>query len=137
MTFYSPSLLVALLASSTLLHAQDSPLEKQMQILARGMKQISQQVTNPTKQQENIILAESLHKVALDSENMEPRKTGTVAEGDRTAFLEAYKAQIQKLADALSKVDQALKSGQYEAAKAELGKIQGIKKEGHSKFKQD
>lgn len=131
-------LITALLSTSTLLHAEmDTPLEKQMQALARGTKQLSIQVADQTKQKETITLVESLKKTASDSRAFEPRKTTTIAQADRIQFLDAFRAQLQKLADTYGEIEDAVKSGQYDKAKSLLGTLQGIKKEGHSKFKQD
>lgn len=133
-----PLLLSALIATSVLLHAEaDSPLEKQMQILARGMKQLGLQLGDPSKQKSTITLINTLKKAAIDSESLDPRKTASVPESDRSQFLTAYKAEVQKLTDTFTDVENAVLAGQYDKAKSLLDTIQGIKKEGHSKFKQD
>ncbi len=121
----------------SVLHAEDSPLEKQMQILAKGTKQLSMQVNDPSRQQSTVTLIESLRKAALDSQNLQPRKTATVPQADQAPFLAAYKAQIQKLSDTYGQIEEAVKAGQYDNAKSLLGKLGQLKKEGHGKFKQD
>ena len=107
MKLYCILLLTALLSASSLLHAadDDTPLEKQMQTLARGMRQLSMQVSDPSKQQSTIILIESLKKAATDSESLGPRKTATIPVADRAQFLSAFKAQMQKLADTLGQME--------------------------------
>ena len=139
MKLYCILLLTALLSASSLLHAadDDTPLEKQMQTLARGMRQLSMQVSDPSKQQSTIILIESLKKAATDSESLGPRKTATIPVADRAQFLSAFKAQMQKLADTFGQMEEVIKAGQYDKAKSLLGNLQGLKKEGHEKFKQD
>ena len=82
-------------------------------------------------------LIESLRKAALDSQNLQPRKTATVPQADQAPFLAAYKAQIQKLSDTYGQIEEAVKAGQYDNAKSLLGKLGQLKKEGHGKFKQD
>lgn len=129
--------LAAIIPLSSLLHAEDSPLEKQMQILARGTKQLSAQVNDPSRQQSTVTLIESLRKATFDSQNLEPRKTTTVSQTDRAPFLAAYKTQMQKLADTYGQIEEAVKAGQYDNAKSLLGKLGQLKKEGHEKFKQD
>lgn len=138
MKFILPLLVATLLSIVTLLHAdEDTPLEKQMQALARGTRQLSMQVSDPSKQQNTIALIESLKKSAVDSEGLEPRKTATIPTAERAQFLSAFKAQMQKLADAFSQIEDAVKAAQYDKAKSLLGSIQGLKKEGHAQFKQD
>jgi len=126
-----------ILSTFSLCADDDTPLEKQMQIMARSMKQLSQQITDSTKQQESIMLLETLKKVASDSKGLDPRKTASIPQADREKFLTAYKAQMDKLSEAFNQIEEALKAGKYDQAKVHLATVGSIKKEGHSKFKQD
>ena len=116
---------------------EDTPLEKQMQIMARNMKQLSQQVGDSSKQQESIILIETLKKAASDSMGLHPRKTALIPQSDREKFLADYKTQIEKLFSAFNQIEEAVKAGKYDQAKNLLSTVGPIKKEGHTKFKQD
>ena len=128
-----------LLTLPAFLHAEesDSPLEKQMQVLARGMRQLSQQVADPAKQQENLTLLESLKKAAGDSKSLDPRKTAQIPEAKRAAFLADYRTDLDELKDAFDQMEQAVKAGQYDRAKSLIATVNSIKKEGHGKFKTD
>ena len=120
------------------LHAdEDTPLEKQMQIMARSMKQLSVQIADPAMQQSTVTLIETLIKAAYDSEGLSPLKTASISQADREKFLADYRAQIEKLSAAFNQIDEAVKAGKYDQAKILLSAIGSIKKEGHSKFKQD
>ena len=137
--------LITLLATCSLLslpaflraEESDSPLEKQMQILAHGMRQLSQQVVDPSKQQENITLLESLKKAAVDSKALDPRKTASVPQADRDKFLADYRTDLDELKDAFDQIKEAVKAGQYDKAKSLIATVNSIKKEGHGKFKTD
>lgn len=129
---------LALLAFPTFLQAQvDSPLEGQMKILARGMRQLSQQVADPAKQQENIVLLEALKKAVTDSKTLEPRKTASIPADKRENFLSDYRHELDELSGAFDQVEEAVKAGQYDKAKSLLATVNSIKKEGHGKFKVD
>jgi len=129
---------LALLAFPTYLQAQaDSPLEGQMKILARGMRQLTQQVADHAKQQENIILLESLKKAVTDSKTLDPRKTASIPADKREKFLSDYRHELDELSGAFDQVEEAVKAGQYEKAKSLLATVNSIKKEGHGKFKVD
>lgn len=133
-------LLLALLAIVPLASSRaesDTPLEKQMQILARGMRQLSATIADPSQQMENIALLESLRKAVTDSLTLEPKKTATVKPADRETFLAAYRAQMEKLGSALAQTEDSLKSGSYDNAKTSLNAVGPIKKEGHTRFKLD
>jgi len=108
-----------------------------MKILARGMKQLSKQITDPAKQQENIALLETLQKATVDSKSFEPAKTKTVPEAGRATFLADYGAELDKLKSAIDQVEQAVKAGDYAKAQSLLGKVGSIRKDGHDRFKQD
>jgi len=141
MKFPSLLLAAALLATATLpLRAQngpDSPLEKQMQILARGKRQLSQQVADPTKQQQNITLIESLKQAVTKSKTLDPRMTATIPAADRDKFLSDYRDELDKLTDAFNRIEDAVKAGSYDKAKSLLDSLRSIMKEGHADFKQD
>lgn len=129
---------LALLAFPTFLQAQaDSPLEGQMKILARGMRQLTQQVADPAKQQENIILLETLKKAVTDSKTLDPRKTASIPADKRENFLSDYRHELDELSGAFDQVEEAVKAGQYDKAKSLLATVNSIKKEGHGKFKVD
>jgi soluble cytochrome b562 len=131
-------LALLLLASGGLLHAEaDSALENQMKILARGTRQLSQQVSDPAKQQSTITLIENLKKAALDSKTLDPRKTSEIPEEKRAQFLADFRTELDELKDAFDQIEEAVRSGQYEKAKSLLAIVNSIKKEGHGKFKAD
>jgi soluble cytochrome b562 len=126
-----------LFCAAVLLAEQDTPLEMQMQILARSMKKLSMQINDPAKQQENVTLIESLKQAAITSTGLEPRKTASIPQADRDKFLADYRAQIGKLSEAFTQIEDSVKTGKYDEAKALITRIGSIKKDGHSKFKQD
>jgi hypothetical protein len=129
---------LALLVFPTFLPAQeDSPLEGQMKILARGMRQLTQQVGDPAKQQENIVLLEALKKAATDSKTLDPRKTASIPADKRETFLSDYRHELDELSDAFDRIEEAVKAGQYDKAKSLLATVNSIKREGHGKFKAD
>jgi soluble cytochrome b562 len=129
---------LALLVFPTFLQAQvDSPLEGQMKILARGMRQLTQQVADPAKQQENIVLLETLKKAVTDSKTLDPRKTTSIPADKRENFLSDYRQELDQLSGAFDLVEEAVKAGQYDKAKSLLATVNSIKKEGHGKFKVD
>jgi soluble cytochrome b562 len=138
MKIHNLLLALILITSSSILRAEeDTPLEKQMQILARGMKSLSQQIADPSKQQENVTLIESLKQAASTSKGQTPRKTSTIPKADQEKFLAGYRAEIDRLTGALNRVEDAVKAGHYDQANSALACVNPIKKEGHSEFKAD
>lgn len=133
----APSLQPPPFQSKKLPPAPDSPLEKQMKILARGTKQLSQQLSNSSKQQENIALLETLKKAASDAKELNPRKATQIPQSDLEKFLADYRAQIDKLSDAFNQIEEAVKAGNYDRAVTLMSTVGPLKKEGHKNFKVD
>ena len=132
-------LAITLVTSSQFLRAEEgnSSLEHQMKILAKGTRQLSQQVNDPAQQQSSVGLIEDLKKAAQDSKSIDPRMAETVPAADKAKFLADYRAQMDKLSDAFTKIEEAVKADQYAEAKSLLASVNSIKREGHEKFKQD
>jgi len=118
-------------------HEEDSSLEEQMKILAKGTRQLSQQIDNPTSQQSSIDLIENLKKAVKVSESLEPRKTVSIPQSDRGKFLAQYHAEMEKLFDLFNKIEGELKGGNYAMAKILFASIKPMEKEGHKQFKED
>jgi soluble cytochrome b562 len=131
-------LALSVITCVTVIHADaDTPLEKQMQVLARGMKQLSLQITDPAKQHENMTLIESLKQATATSKELDPRKTSTIPKARQEKFLTEYRALMDKLTDSFNRVEEAVKAGQYDLAKSALSSVNSVKKEGHGEFKAD
>ena len=137
MTIRSLLFLAMLLALPLSLMAQDSALEGQMKILARGTKQLSLQVSDPAQQAGTITLIESLKKASAESKTLIPRKTADIPAADQPKFLADYQQTMGELTDSFNRIEEAVKAGEYDKAKSLLGAIKPIKQEGHKKFQKD
>jgi soluble cytochrome b562 len=133
-----PLLTLVLLASVAPVRAdEDSPLEGQMKILARGTRQLSKQIADPAKQQENLALIATLRKATIDSKSLNPSTTAGIPEDKKASFLADYRTDLDELADAFDQLVEAVKASDYAKAQSMLGQLNTIKKEGHAKFKTD
>jgi len=116
---------------------QKTPLQKQMGMLADGIKQLSMQVADPTRQTNTISIIEILKKNVTDAKTLDPMKTASIPAADKEKFLSEYRTQLDKLVAAISSVEDAVKAAKYDEAKALLAKVAEIKMEGHTQFKTD
>ncbi len=132
-------LALTLVASTQIMKAEEgnSLLERQMKILAKGTRQLSQQVTDTAQQQSSVDLIEKLKKAVQDSKSIDPRMVETIPAADKAKFLTDYRGQMDMLFDAFTKIEDAVKAGNYAEAKSLLSSVNAIKREGHKKFKQD
>jgi soluble cytochrome b562 len=128
---------ILLLPCAALLRADDTPLEGQMKILARSARLLSAQINDPSKQQENINLLETMKKAATDSMSLDPSMTKTVQSTRVADFLQGYRKKLDELRSALDQVETALKSSEYSKANSLMNQVSRIKKEGHSLYNQD
>jgi len=130
---------LSLLSSALHLRGEDEneALEQQMKILARGTRQLTQQVSDPAQQQSSVALLETLKKAAVDSKSINPRMTSQIPEAKRAQFLADYRTDLDELKDSFDQIEEAVKAGQYEKAKSLIATVNTIKKEGHGKFKRD
>ena len=135
--FASLALIIALLVPAMRAEEEDSALEGKMKVLARGMRQLGQQINDPAMRQQNIQLLETLKGAANESKALEPRKTKEIPEAKRASFLADYRTDLDELKDSLNQVEEALKAGDQKKAQSLLAQVNSIKKEGHAKFKQD
>ena len=117
--------------------AEDSPLEGKMQILARGLKKLSQQGTDPAKQAENISLLKSLKMAAEEAKLLEPRMTEDISADRKEKFLSDYRAQMDRLAGTFGEIEAAVRAGDYSKVTPLLGTLKSERKEGHDQFKKD
>lgn len=106
-----------------------------MRILARGTRQLTQQISNPSLQQSTIALLETLKKAAVDSKTFEPSMTREIPEAKRAAFLADFRADLDELKDSFDRIEQAVKAGDYSKAQSFLSSVNSVKREGHAQFK--
>jgi hypothetical protein len=127
-----------LLLLPVLLHAgEDSPLEGKMKTLARGTKQLSGQLGDPAKRQETLTLLESLERTAGEARDLEPAMAKSIPESQRPSFLAAYRQELDRLSATYVQIGQAVAAGDQARTASLLGQLNALKREGHSRFKQD
>jgi soluble cytochrome b562/uncharacterized membrane protein/mono/diheme cytochrome c family protein len=116
---------------------EKSPLQKQMDLLAEGMKGLSTHIADTNRQSETISILETLKKTVMDAKAMDPIKTSTVPASEKERFLAGYRAQLDNLTAVFSSIEDHVKTARYDEAKTLLAKASEIKAEGHRQFKAD
>ena len=76
-----------------------------------------------------------LKSAAEASKTMEPEKTSKIPAEQKTAFLEGYKNKMDELADEIDALGKAIEAGKWEEAKALVGQINQVQREGHQKYR--
>lgn len=112
----------------------DSELARKMKLMGKNLKELKPQIADATKQQASVDLLETVKKIATEAKNLTPTKAKNTPEADRTKFISEFQSQIDKLIEALGKIEDAVKAGKYDDAKTLFGDLQMIKRSGHEKF---
>lgn len=113
---------------------KESELGGKMKIIAKSVKQLRNQISDPAQQQSSVSLTEDALKAAQDAKKLAPSKAANVPEADRAKFITDYQAQMDVLIKDLTTIEDALKAGKYDDAQKAYGELGQVKKDGHSKF---
>jgi soluble cytochrome b562 len=125
---------ITLCGHSARAEEKTTPLGDKMKIIAKSVKQLKGQVTDPTKQQSSIQLVEAAKQAATDAKALVPAKAATVPEADRPKFIADFQAQIDVLIKAFTDLDTALQAGKYDDAQKDFNGLAKIKGDGHKAF---
>jgi soluble cytochrome b562 len=69
------------------------------------------------------------------SEALPPEKTSSIPADQKTTFLEGYKNKMDELVEKIDDLGKAIEAGKWEEAKALIGEINQIQREGHEKYR--
>jgi chaperonin cofactor prefoldin len=112
----------------------DTPLAKEMKIVNKSLRTIKRQVADASKKDENLQLIATIKK-SLDAEiKLEPAKTKDVPAGEKAAYLDKYKAQMNDLAKSFDELEAAIKADKQDDAKKIFDKLSDQKEKGHKDF---
>ena len=78
-----------------------------------------------------------LKTAAEASKILEPKKTSNVPSEQKTAFLEGYKNKMDELTEEIDSLGKAIEAGKWEEAKALVGQINQVPREGHQKYRSE
>lgn len=133
-TLLAALVLGATFAGHTARAEEKTPLDLKMDIIAKSVKQLKNQVTDPKQQQSSITLVEAAKQAATDAKQLVPAKAASVPEADRPKFIADFQTQIDALIKAFATLDDALHAGKYDEAQKAFNELGGIKQQGHKQF---
>jgi soluble cytochrome b562 len=120
------------------LHA-DSQLEKKMNQMRQSFRELKKAMASPVEldKQKYLSWVADLKTAAEASKILEPEKTSNVPSEQKTAFLEGYKNKMDELTDEIDSLGKAIEAGKWEEAKALVGQINQVQREGHQKYRME
>jgi len=127
---------LAALAFCFSVHA-DSPLEKQMNQMRRSFKELKKAMDAPVEadKQKYLGWVADLKKASEEAKTMEPEKTEKVPADQQKAFLEGYRSKMEESIELTDELGKAIEAGKWAEAKALIGQINQVQREGHSKYR--
>jgi soluble cytochrome b562 len=130
--------LLLFLALCPMLHA-DSPLETKMNQMRKSFRELKKAMAAPVEADKGKYLSwvADLKSATEASKTLEPEKTAHIPADQKTAFLEGYKNKIDELVDEIDSLGKAIESGKWDEAKALVGQINQLQREGHQKYRNE
>ena len=78
-----------------------------------------------------------LKSASESSKTMEPEKISNIPADQRTAFLEGYRNKMDEMLDEIDSLGKAIEAGKWDEAKALVGQINQVQREGHQKYRSE
>jgi len=120
------------------LHA-DSQLEKKMNQMRQSFRELKKAMASPVEldKQKYLSWVADLKTAAEASKILEPEKTSNIPSEQKTAFLEGYRRKMDELTEEIDSLGKAIEAGKWEEAKALVGQINQVQREGHQKYRSE
>jgi len=117
----------------------DSPLEVKMNQMRRSFRELKKAMATPVEadKQKYLGWVADLKSATEASKSLEPEKTSTISADQRSAFLDGYKNKMEELAEQIDELGKAIEAGKWPEAKALVGQINQIQREGHEKYRSE
>ena len=112
----------------------DTPLAKEMKNVNKSLRTLKRQTADASKKTENLELVATMKKGVAACLKMEPMKTKDVPAGEKAAYLDKYKAQMNDLAKTIDELEAAIKADKADDAKKLFDKLSDEKEKGHKDF---
>ncbi len=117
----------------------DTPLEKRMNQMRRSFRELRKAMEAPVEADKAKYLewVADLKKASEEAKAMEPEKTEKIPAGDQKVFLEGYRNKMDELVELTDELGKAIEAGKWSEAKALIGQINQVQREGHNKYRGD
>jgi soluble cytochrome b562 len=117
----------------------DSPLETKMNQMRKSFRELKKAMAAPVEadKQKYLSWVSNLKSATEASKLLEPEKTANVPADQKTAFLEGYKNKMDELLDEIDSLEKAIEAGKWDEAKALVGQINQLQREGHQKYRNE
>ena len=117
----------------------DTPLEKRMNQMRKSFRELKKAMEAPVEADKAKYLewVADLKKASEEAKVMEPKKAASVPEEKKQAFVEGYQRKMGESIGKIEELGKAIEAGKWAEAKALIGQINQIQREGHNKYRGD
>ena len=103
--------------------------------ISKAFKKLRSQVSDPTKNEDSLMLVATIRENALATLTLVPEKTADIPSAEQEKFKADFASRMKSLLADVDKLEAAFKAGNNEEAKALLEALGNAQKEGHKEFK--
>ena len=117
----------------------DTPLEKRMNQMRKSFRELKKAMEAPVEADKARYLewVADLRKASEEAKSMEPKKTSSVPDDKKKAFVEGYQRKMEESIGKIEELGKAIEAGKWSEAKALIGQINQVQREGHNKYRGD
>jgi len=110
-----------------------------MNQMRKSFRELKKAMATPveTDKQKYLAWVADLKSATEASKTLEPEKTSKIPGDQKTAFLEGYKNKMDELVDEIDSLEKAIELGKWDEAKALVGQINQLQREGHQKYRNE
>ena len=134
-TSVSPSLFAQGTPAPTAAKEDTTELGEKMSGISKAFKKLRSQVSDPTKNEDSLMLVAAIRENALATLTLVPEKTADIPSAEQEKFKADFASRMKSLLADVDKLEAAFKAGNNEEAKALLEALGNAQKEGHKEFK--
>ena len=136
------ALLLTLVSTAVVLGAgpqdeEHSEMKEHMELIEGAVKSLRRSLRDPANLEQSLALLTEIQAATIASKALPPRMTESVPEGERAAFVAAYRGMMLDFLEHQIDLERALLTGDEEAVKAAFKEVRDMEDTGHERFTED
>ncbi len=124
-------------APTTAADDDESELDKRMLAIKAQVRTLRRSLRDTEKNADSLEALHALQVAALEAKTMEPRRAAGVPEGERPAFVQAYRQEMIRFTIVALETEAALLAGDQEKAGELFSALRDLEDPAHERFTED
>jgi hypothetical protein len=118
-------------------HHEESVLHENMELIEETLGRLRRELRDASNHRAALERVVVVQQAVLACKNETPPMAASLPEGERQAFVDAFRGQMITLMRGLLELEEALLADDNEAAQAALRKVREMEDPGHERFTED